>query len=349
MTGNEQKNANRFSFLSLKTILANAGLDAFLGLLLGMIVLAYFFPQPGIAEEPISLEEITNYGFLFIFFFYGLRLSFPELKRGLNNWKLHIAVQLTTFLFFPLVLLLSKPFFGGTTQAELLWLGTFYLAALPSTVSSSVVMVAIAGGNLPAAIFNATISSLLGIFITPVWMSLFLASNTQNFDIKQVIFKLALQVLLPFVLGVALNSKFGEFANRHKKKLRYFDQTVILLIVYTAFCHSFTLGVFNDFSFSSIFLLMLAMSVLFFASYAFIYFISRILKFDTPDTVTILFCGSKKSLVQGTVMSKVLFPDPAIVGIVLLPIMVYHALQLIFASIIAKRIAVRTGTVAASE
>lgn len=349
MTGNEQKNANRFSFLSLKTILASAGLDAFLGLLLGMIVLAYFFPQPGIAEEPISLEEITNYGFLFIFFFYGLRLSFPELKRGLNNWKLHIAVQLTTFLFFPLIVLLCKPFFGAAAQTELLWLGTFYLAALPSTVSSSVVMVSIAGGNLPAAIFNATISSVLGIFITPLWMSLFLAGNTQNFDIKQVIFKLALQVLLPFIIGVALNPKFGEFANRHKKKLRYFDQTVILLIVYTAFCHSFTLGVFNNFSFPSIFLLMLAMSLLFFASYAFIYLISRMLKFSTPDTVTVLFCGSKKSLVQGTVMSKVLFPDPAIVGIVLLPIMVYHALQLIFASIIAKRIAVRIGVATTDE
>lgn len=349
MAGNEQKNAKRFSFLSLKTILASAGLDGFLALLLGMIVLAYFFPQPGIAEKPISLEEITNYGFLFIFFFYGLRLSFPELRRGLYNWRLHIVVQLTTFLFFPLVILLCKPFFGDDTQTALLWLGTFYLAALPSTVSSSVVMVSIAGGNLPAAIFNASVSSLLGIFITPLWMSLFLASNTQNFDIKQVILKLALQVLLPFIIGVVLNPKLGEFADKHKKKLRYFDQTVILLIVYTAFCHSFTLGVFDDFSLSNIFLLILAMSVLFFASYAFIYLVSRILKFSRADTVTVLFCGSKKSIVQGTVMSKVLFPDASIVGIVLLPIMVYHALQLIFASIIAKRIAARTSAIAPDE
>lgn len=348
MTINEQKIGGKFSPRSLTAVLANAGLDGFLAALLGMIILAYFFPSIGIAEEPVSLETVTDYGLSLIFFFYGLRLSFPELRAGLGNWRMHIAVQLTTFLFFPLVVLLFKPLFG-TENGELLWLGTFFLAALPSTVSSSVVMVSIAGGNLPAAIFNATVSSLLGIFITPLWMSIFLAGNEKNFDVRTILWKLILQVLLPFVVGVALNRFFGAFANLHRKKLRYFDQTIILLIVYTAFCHSFALNVFSDYSVSSIVLLVFAMMSLFFSSYAFILIISRIFKFNRPDTVTILFCGSKKSIVHGTIMSKVLFENNAAVGIILLPIMIYHAVQLIFASIIARRVACQTDNISNDE
>lgn len=313
-----------------------------------MIVLAYLLPAPGLAKEPVSLEEITNFGLSLVFFFYGLRLSFADLRAGLGNWQLHVGVQATTFLFFPLVVLLFNPFFTSP-NTKLLWLGTFYLAALPSTVSSSVVMVSIAGGNVPAAIFNATVSSVLGIFLTPLWMSLFLAANTADFDISGIIFKLALQVLLPFTLGILLNRKFGEFANRHKKKLRYFDQTVILLIVYTAFCHSFELGIFGEFAFSDLVWLTILMGVLFFASYVFTFALSRILRFDLPDTVTLLFCGSKKSLVHGSMMSKVLFPETSLAGVILLPIMIYHALQLIFASVIARRIAQKIGNNAENE
>ena len=127
-----------------------------------MILLAYFLSQPGLIKEPVSLEEIANVGVSFIFFFYGLRLSVEKLKSGLANWKMHIIIQLTTFLFFPLIVLVSHPLFVGT-DFELLWLGIFFLSALPSTVSSSVVMVSIAKSNIPAAIFNASISSLIGV------------------------------------------------------------------------------------------------------------------------------------------------------------------------------------------
>lgn len=344
----EQKEDKKFSLLSLSASLSKAGLDWFLITMIAMIVLAYFFPEPGIAKQPISLEELTNYGLSLIFFFYGLRLSFRKLTVGLQNWRMHIFIQLTTFVFFPLVVLLFKPFFG-TNEAHLLWLGTFYLATLPSTVSSSVVMVSIAGGNLPAAIFNASVSSILGVFITPLWMSLFLAENSKDFDMRTILFKLILQVLLPFILGVGLNRFFGEFADKHKKKLRYFDQIIILLIVYTAFCDSFVLNIFSDFSISDLIYLTLAMCLLFFLSYAFIYAVSRFLKFDRDDTVTVLFCGSKKSLVHGTVMSRVLFQDSSLAGIILLPIMIYHAMQLIFASIIAKSIATRKGRIVTDE
>ena len=146
-----------------------------------MIVLAYFWPELGSEESPLPLDFITTWGVAGIFFFYGLRLSPAKLWEGLSNWRLHILVQLSTFVLFPILILIGNYLFANDTN-KLLWLGAFYLAALPSTVSSSVVMVSIAGGNLPAAIFNASISSLLGVFITPIWMGLFLQTNQTSFD-----------------------------------------------------------------------------------------------------------------------------------------------------------------------
>jgi sodium/bile acid cotransporter 7 len=321
---------------------ARIGLDWFMLALIGMIVLAYLFPQFGVDREPVSLGDVANYGVSLIFFFYGLRLSPEKLKAGLSSWRLHVVVQLSTFVFFPLLILPLHTFFEGGDK-ELLWLGTFYLAALPSTVSSSVVMVSIAGGNIPAAIFNASISSLLGIFITPLWMGLFLTTSTEGFDIWSVMGKLVLQVLLPVVLGIVLHRYWGGFAERNKKQLRIFDQSIILLIVYTSFCESFARKMFSGYSLKDLLTLGIAMVALFFLVYGITQGISRLLGFNHEDRITAIFCGSKKSLVHGTVMSKVLFPNANVVGIILLPIMIYHALQLLIASIIAQATARKAG------
>ncbi|WP_207801976.1 bile acid:sodium symporter family protein [Pontibacter arcticus] len=321
---------------------ARFGLDWFMLALVSMILLAYLWPNGGIDREPVSLGDVATYGVSVIFFFYGLRLSPEKLRAGLSTWKLHLVVQLSTFILFPLLIIPLRYFFEGT-NAEFLWLGTFYLAALPSTVSSSVVMVSIAGGNMPAAIFNASISSLLGVFITPLWMSLVLTTTSSDFDMAQIMGKLVVQVVLPVALGIMLHKRWGGFAEKHKKKLRYFDQVIILTIVYTSFCESFARDMFSGYSIANLFILGAAMLVLFSLVYGLITGISRMLDFNREDKITAVFCGSKKSLVHGTIMSKVLFPDATMVGIILLPIMIYHALQLLIASIIAQASARKAG------
>ncbi len=326
----------------LLAILSKVGFDGFLLMIGTMILLAYFFPKPGLIKEPISLEDIANVGVSFIFLFYGLRLSVEKLKTGLANWKMHIVVQLTTFLFFPLIVLAFRPLFIDT-DLELLWLGVFFLAALPSTVSSSVVMVSIAKGNIPAAIFNASISSLIGVVVTPLWVGLFIASATGHFDISDIVIKLVLQVLLPVIIGISLNFRFGAFAEKNKKQLKYFDQAIILTIIYTSFCKSFSQNLFDGFTALELAGLTTGMMVLFFAVFFCVGLVCRLLGFSEEDRITVLFCGSKKSLVRGTVMSKVLFQHSTITGIVLLPLMLYHALQLIAASIIAQSMARRKG------
>ncbi|WP_207433219.1 bile acid:sodium symporter family protein [Sabulibacter ruber] len=315
------------------------GLDNFLLFLLAMIVLAYLWPELGEENGPLPLEEITTYGVSLIFFFYGLRLSPAKLKAGLSDWRLHLVVQLSTFLLFP-ALVWGAHLLAGEDANQLLWLGAFYVAALPSTVSSSVVMVSIAGGNIPAAIFNASISSLIGVFMTPLWMGLFTStSSAAEMDLTSVILKLMLQVMLPVALGVLLNKRYGTFAEAQKSRLRVFDQTIILLIVYSSFCDSFARNMFQGFSATDLLLLGAAMIGLFLLVTILIHFLSKLLGFGREIRITAIFCGSKKSLVHGTVMSKVLFPDANSVGIVLLPLMLYHALQLIAASIIAQRMA----------
>ena len=324
---------------SLNTLLARVGLDWFILALLAMIGLAKLWPEPGIQEGLFSLSSVATYGVSLIFFFYGLKLNFSQLREGLRNYRLHLVIHLTTFVVFPAVVLAARSLFL-TPDTELLWLGIFYVAALPSTVSSSVVMVSIAGGNIPAAIFNASISSLIGVFITPIWMSFLLTSTNGNYDLTSVIGKLTLQVILPVILGLVLNQRLGWLAARNKSALRYFDQITILLIVYTAFCESFALRSFEKISVNDLLWLAALMLGLFFLMFGFITLLSRLLHFNREDRITALFCGSKKSLVQGSVMANVLFPG-SMAGVALLPIMMYHALQLIVASIIAQAMAQR--------
>jgi sodium/bile acid cotransporter 7 len=317
--------------------LAKTGIDGFFVLLISAVVLAWLWPAVGAGEGAFSLSSLANYGISVIFFFYGLRLSREKLRTGLGKWRLHILVHLTTFILFPVLILLIRPLFHGEDNT-LLWLGIFYLAALPSTVSSSVVMVSIAGGNIPAAIFNASISSLIGVFITPLWMSLIL-SHTAGIDrasLWLIIGKLVLQVLLPVVLGMALNRRWGAFAEKHKHTLRMFDQSIILLIVYTSFCASFAHHVFEGFSWIRIIACAVGMVALFFIVYGIVSLVCRWLKMNREDAITAQFCGSKKSLVHGTAMSKVIFAGYSSIGVILLPIMLYHALQLMIVSAIAR-------------
>jgi solute carrier family 10 (sodium/bile acid cotransporter), member 7 len=315
--------------------------NIFILCLLGSIVLAWLFPYWGSHESPLHLSTLCTYGVSIIFFFYGLRLSPVQMKAGLVNWKLHFLIQGTTFVIFPLLLLVVNKFFASGDSSTL-WLGVFYLAALPSTVSSSVVMVSIAGGNMPAAIFNASISSILGIFVTPLWMSSWIDSDDAGGGVADTILKLCLQILLPVVLGFLLHGKLGQWSGRYRTVLRNFDQLIILLIVYTSFCESFSQSMFSDLSVTSLLFLGLMMVLLFTVIFSLVNLITTQLGFNREDRLTALFCGSKKSLVQGAVMGKVLFPNQAVLGIVLLPLMLYHALQLILGSAIAHRMRRRT-------
>lgn len=315
--------------------------DGFILALLCFIVLAYFFPQLYLWREGHALTWMTSVGVSLIFFFYGLKLSFPQLKAGLSNWKLHLLVQSATFVLFPLLVLPFYPLVQNEIQYDF-WLSFFFLAALPSTVSSSVVMVSIARGNIPAAIFNASISGLLGVIITPLWMRFFLDFGSVNV-FAEIYWGLIKEIILPVIFGLLLQPYLGKWASKYNRQLGLFDKTVILLIVYASFAESFVSGVFASIGKLYLLWIFAGTVLLFVLIYGVIYLLTKyIFKFSREDHITALFCGSKKSLTHGSVFGKFLFANSASAGLYFLPLMIFHAFQILLITIIAQRYANQT-------
>ena len=316
-------------------------IDTFILAIIITVLLAYLFPQFGSHSSKIDLDLIASIGISLIFFFYGLKLSPEKMKSGLKNWRLHLLVQASTFIIFPLVVLLFYPFVNSE-QNENLWLAFFFLAALPSTVSSSVVMVSIAKGNIPAAIFNASISGIIGIMITPLWMGFFLNDADTNFELGEIYIKLITEVLLPVILGLLMHRYLGIFAAKYKTFLTTFDKSVILLIIYKSFATSFEQNIFSSLKPSNLVVMILCVVLLFYVMYFMTGYLSTILGFNHPDRITAQFCGTKKSLIHGTIFSKILFQNAATMGIILLPLMLFHGFQIFIISIIATRMGAHT-------
>jgi solute carrier family 10 (sodium/bile acid cotransporter), member 7 len=313
--------------------LARVGINGFLLSIMGAIFLAYLVPDFGSSASQVPWKILTDLGIALVFFFYGVKLNPEQLKTGLSNWKLHVLIQACTFLFFPIIVIVLMqfvPWIEGDFQK-----GISFLSVLPSTVSASVVMVSIARGNLPAAIFNASISSLIGVLITPIWMGWILEGSSIEMDFWVSFGELSLKVLLPVLLGLFFHQILFSKIEKYLSKLKYLDQTVILMIVFTSFAQSFSQEIFTPYSIFSLLKVGISMLGLFFMIWGLLEGLARIFGFEREDRITALFCGSKKSLVQGVVIGKIIFPDPAIFGLVLLPVMLYHIQQLIVGSILA--------------
>jgi solute carrier family 10 (sodium/bile acid cotransporter), member 7 len=312
--------------------------NGFIAALLFSILVAWFLPE---GPELLPLKTITDIGIGFIFFFYGLKLSPAEFKAGFYNYRVHIIIQLTTFVVFPMLALTFAPFFETGTASDL-WLALFFLGALPSTVSSSIVMVSLARGNLPTAIFNASLSGLIGIVATPLWMSLFMAASS-DFEFGAVVQKLVIQIILPLIIGLFLQKYLGDLARKHSKKISFFDKSVIILIVYSSFSSAFSSQLFTTVGPVDLIKLFLIVTVLFFAVYFGLGWISRLMDLSVEDEIAAKFCGTKKSLVHGSVMVKVIFGNSAANALFLLPIMLYHILQLLVIAVFAESYRKRAG------
>ena len=306
--------------------------NGFIASLLFAILFAWLLPQ---GPEILPLKTITTIGIGLIFFFYGLKLSPAEFKAGLGNYKVHILIQLSTFVLFPLLVLAFSPLFEGGTDSRL-WIALFFLGALPSTVSSSVVMVSLAKGDIPTAIFNASLSGLIGVVVTPLWMSIFI-SDSAEFEFMNVVQKLFLQVLLPLILGLLLQRFFGNIARKNSSKISFFDKSVIVLIVYSSFSSAFSSNLFSTVGAAELFKLFLLVSVLFFMVYFGIGQLCKLFGFSIEDRITAKFCGTKKSLVHGSVMVKIIFGSSSGNALYLLPIMLFHILQLLVIAIFAEK------------
>lgn len=312
--------------------------------LIGMVtavVLATLFPDVGRHGGVLHADVLADGGIFLIFLFHGVGLSTESMVRGLGNWRLHTAVQAMTYVVFPILWFGMNALFGKMLPHDLM-VGFLYLCALPSTISSSVAMTAIGKGNVPGAIFNATLSSLLGIFLTPLIVSLALqTSGGQGLSLADTMLNIAVMLFLPFVIGQTLRVLVGDWFSRYKKYINTFDKLVILMIVFASFCDSVKGGLWRNYGLGTIGVTMLGATVLLFIVIGIGTFTVRRLGFSHEDEVAAVFCGSKKTMASGVPMAQLIFGANPALGVIVLPIMFYHPIQLFVCSVLADRYAQR--------
>ncbi len=315
--------------------------DWFLGGMLAAVLLAFAFPGPGSDGGWMHAHILNKVGVALIFFLNGAGLAFAAMRAGALHWRLHTVVQLATFGVFPLLGWVIYVF-GAEALPTALALGFFVLCALPSTVSSSVALTSAARGNVPAAVFNATLSSLLGVFLTPLWIGLALGSGVTGSSVGGVIVDLLLWLVLPLVLGQLSRPLLAAWVARNKKRVQLVDRCTILLIIYTSFCDSVQRGVWSGQAWQTVGLSLVGAAMIFTLVFWVVALVSRSLGFSTEDQIAAIFCGSKKSLAAGVPMAQLIFAGDPRLGVILLPLLIYHPLQLVICGVLAGRWAQRS-------
>ena len=315
-------------------------IDWFLIGMLAAVGIASIAPQIGRTGGELHLDQIGNVGIFAIFFLHGIALSTESLLHGASRWRLHLLVQACTFVMFPLWWLAFDAAFAHFVPHDLM-LGFFYLAILPSTVSSSVAMTGLARGNVAAAILNATLSTLLGVFLTPLLASLVFSHGTHPMDLGATMLKIAQMLLLPFVLGHALRPWLGAFFRKIKPVTSWVDRIVILVLVWCSFSDSVADGLWSKHGVELIVITLVGAALFLFPMLMFTRLIARLMKMPIEDEIVAVFCGSKKTLASGVPMARLLFGGNPALGALVLPIMFYHQLQLFVCSLLARKYASR--------
>ncbi|MEU6123738.1 bile acid:sodium symporter family protein [Streptomyces sp. NPDC047123] len=305
--------------------------DPYIVALLATVGLAALLPARGTSADVASGASTAAVALLF--FLYGARLSTREALDGLKHWRLHLTVLACTFVVFPLLGLAAKGLVPYVLTPAL-YSGFLFLTLVPSTIQSSIAFTSMARGNVPAAICAGSFSSLAGIVITPLLAAALLGGSGGGFSADSLL-KIVLQLLVPFLAGQVLRRWVGGFITRHKKILGYVDRGSILLVVYTAFSEGMVQGIWGQVHPLRLLALLGVEAVLLAIMLALTWYGAKRLGFDRADRIAVQFAGSKKSLAAGLPMASVLFGADA--SLAVLPLMLFHQMQLMVCAVIAKR------------
>lgn len=311
--------------------------DNFLLALLGTVALASVWPARGRMVE--LLGQLTVVAIALLFFLHGAKLSRAAILAGLGHWRAHAMVFASTFVLFPVLGWGLRPVLEPLVTPDL-YVGVLFLCVLPSTVQSSIAFTALARGNMPAAICAASASTMLGIVITPLLVGLLLSRGAAFGDPVATFLKISAQLLVPFIAGHLLQPRIGGFVKRHASMLKVVDQGSILLVVYTAFSHAVVNGLWTALPAPALAGLALVCALLLAIVIGLLVWSSRRLGFSKADEIMIVFCGAKKSLITGVPLANVLFPAN-VAGAIVLPLMLYHQMQLMVCAVLASRYAQR--------
>ncbi len=328
----------------LQKLLAFLKIDRFLLLLMLVVITASLLPAKGAAKgffDVLSMAAIA-----LLFFMHGAKLSRQALLSGLGHWRLHGLIFASTFILFPLLGLSLKVLPASVLPSEI-YAGFLFLCILPATVQSAIAYTSIARGNVAAAICSASASSLLGVFLSPLLAAWLIRVEGEQ-DLLYSVGKIVLQLLLPFVIGHLSRPWIGGWIARHHRLVKATDQSSILLVVYVAFSAAVVGGIWQRVNWEVFVVITILSCVLLAFVLWFNTYIARRLGFDTEDEITIVFCASKKSMANGIPMANILFPAAA-VGVMVLPLMIFHQIQLMVCAVLAQRYAARGESLSIKE
>lgn len=322
--------------LKLPALKPPPGVDPFLVFLMLTVLAATVLPCQGPSARVFDL--ITKAAITLLFFLHGAKLSREAIIAGIAHWRLHLLVAAATYVCFPVLGLamrsLGTPLLGPTLAA-----GVLFLCLLPSTVQSSIAFTSIAGGNVPAAVCSATLSNIAGVVLTPLMVGLFLGASAAGGGISLNAFvSIGVQLLLPFVAGHLSRPLTAGLIGRHRSVVNIADRGSILLVVYTAFSAAVVDGLWRKLSALDLAAVLVADALILAAALALTSWSARRAGFSRQDQIAIVFCGSKKSLASGVPMAGVLFPA-ATVGPMIVPLMLFHQMQLMVCAVLARRYA----------
>ncbi len=307
--------------------------DSFAVALLVTVALGSLLPCHGDTKK--AFDVLTTIGIALLFFLHGAKLSREAVIAGATHWRLHLLVFASTFILFPILGYLAKPL-GESLITPELYMGVLFLCTLPSTVQSSIAFTSIAGGNVPAAICSASASNLFGVILTPLLVGLIVTKGSGSMSVLDSIKGIVLQIFLPFVVGQIARTWIGGWVERNKGVVRFVDQGSILLVVYTAFSAAVVDGLWKQIPLKALGWLVVINIVLLAIVLLVLWFTSAALGFSRADRITITFCGSKKSLASGVPIANVLFASH-LVGPMVLPLMLFHQIQIMVCAALAQR------------
>jgi solute carrier family 10 (sodium/bile acid cotransporter), member 7 len=317
--------------------------DNFTASIIAIVALGVALPCHGQAARWV--ETVSQIAIALLFFLQGVRLSRSAVIAGILHWRLHLIIFTATFVVFPLMGIGLSPL-SGTVLAPPLYIGLLFLCCLPSAVQASVVFTSVAGGNVPAALCSASLSSILGIVLTPLLVGVLLSAHG-NVPVNGI-GSIALHLLLPFIVGQLLQGAIGPWMQRHSPIVRLVDRASVLLMVYAVISAATLSGVWSRVSGMSFLVLVLVEGGLLGAMLGLTAFAARRFGLSREDEIAIVFCGSKKSLVSGIPMANALFTDIS-VGLVVLPLMIFHQLQLMACATLAQRYSARMTAIAETD
>lgn len=307
-------------------------LDPFTLAIVTAVLVASVLPLSG--QAAVAGSVAVKLIIALLFFTYGARLPRELVVENLANWRLHAMITFCTFVLFPL-LALGSVVLVPSVLARDLYTGIVFLSVLPSTLQASVVFTSIARGNVAGAICSASLSNLLGVFLTPLLVALLLGKHAAPINIASIE-AIVVQLLLPFVAGQLARPWLAGWADRNKASLTLMDRGSVVAMVYVAFSAAFLGGLRDQLALGDLAIVIVVDAILLGLVLILTRQLARQLGFSREDEIATVFCGSKKSLIVGLPMANVLFAGHA-VGIIVIPLMVFHQLQLIACAILARR------------